>query len=237
MTDRYIDICVVTYNRLEYLRRCVWSIIMSTKVPYRLFVISDASTDGTNEWMEEMRDHSKIFKIIINEENLGTAKTLNRVIRATDSPWYVQACDDMYFHRGWDDAAARMISAFDDCGIASFWDFPIKDFDLEKRRVNDFAYYRQSSGLACSVIDRKLFEEVGGYYMPDEFKMGYFAKKFCKEAGEAGKQGFKRWKQYLSIPEYAVQMDRTKRYSQEYLYHDYAIRRNREKRRFKNQQT
>lgn len=49
--DGVVDICVVTYNRLQYLQNCIWSILASTRIKYRLFVISDNSTDGTNKWL------------------------------------------------------------------------------------------------------------------------------------------------------------------------------------------
>ena len=105
---------------------------------------------------------------------------------------------------------------------------------IQQKIVNDHAYFRQTTGLACTLMNRDLFNMVGGFKMSDDVKMGYFAKGFCRAATELGKKGdIKRWKQYLTRPEYAVQMDRTKRYSQEYLYGDYAERRNREKRKFK----
>ena len=130
--SEHIDICVVTYNRLEYLRRCVWSIIMSTNIPYRLFVLSDCSTDGTNEWLRDMEFHSKIYGVIINEDNIGTARSFNSVIQSTISEWFVMACDDMYFHRGWDKAAITLTEEFGDCGMASFWDFPDRPNDTAK---------------------------------------------------------------------------------------------------------
>lgn len=233
MNGELLDICIVTYNRLEYLRRCVWSIIMSTTVPYRLFVLSDHSLDGTEVWMREMRHHSKIYKVLFNESNMGTAYSFNRVIRDTESSWFVQACDDMYFHRGWDKAAIGLTKEFDDCGMASFWDFPKRENDTARKPINDNTDFRQSTGLACTLMNRDLFNRVGGYVLPEGIKMGYFAKGFCKSATELGKEGFTRWRQYLTVPEYAVQMDRTKRYSQEYLYQDYAEKRNKEKRKFK----
>jgi glycosyltransferase involved in cell wall biosynthesis len=58
-----IDICVVTYNRLEYLKLCIWSILASTKINYRLFVLSDCSTDGTNEWLLEMKKMVRLMKL------------------------------------------------------------------------------------------------------------------------------------------------------------------------------
>ena len=125
MNAKTVDMCVVTYNRLEYLKLCVWSILASTKIPYRLFVISDNSTDGTNEWLLEMKKLGKIDEVIINSKNLGSAESFNRVIRATSSEYIVMTCDDMWFHRGWDTACLGILNKFKNSGIITFFNFPI----------------------------------------------------------------------------------------------------------------
>ena len=151
-----LDICIVTYNRLEYLKLCVWSILASTTVEYRLFVISDNSTDGTNEWLLEMKDLGKIDEVIINSENLGSAESFNRVIRATSSDYFVMTCDDMWFHRGWDTAGLEILNKFKNSGIVTFFNFPINNKDSQLKRVSDKAYFRQSTGLGSSIISRAL---------------------------------------------------------------------------------
>lgn len=236
MIDR-LDICVVTYERLEYLKRCIWSIIMTTKVPFRLFVLSDHSTDDTNEWLKEMKEHGKIHEIIINKENEGAARSFNKIIRASDSEWFVTSCDDMYFYRGWDDMVVNIAKEFEDCGMVSFWDYPAGGDYIKKKAINEHVYIRQKTGLACTLMYRPLFDMVGGYKLPEGIKMGYFAKDFCDGATHLWRKGaIKRWKQYITILDYAVQMDREKEYSQNYLYWDYTLRRNKEKSKFKEYQ-
>ena len=190
-----LDICIVTYNRLEYLKLCVWSILASTTVEYRLFVISDNSTDGTNEWLLEMKDLGKIDEVIINSENLGSAESFNRVIRATSSDYFVMTCDDMWFHRGWDTAGLEILNKFKNSGIITFFNFPINNKDSQLKRVSDKAYFRQSTGLGSSIISRALFDKVGGFVLPEGLKMGYFAKGFCKKSELSG---LSRSKQYLT---------------------------------------
>lgn len=235
-----LDICIVTYNRLEYLKLCVWSILASTAVEYRLFVISDNSTDGTNEWLLEMKDLGKIDKVIINYENLGSADSFNRVIRATSSDYFVMTCDDMWFHRGWDTAGLEIINKFKNSGIVTFFNFPINNKDSQLKRVSDKAYFRQSTGLGSSIISRALFDKVGGFILPEGLKMGYFAKAFCKKSELSG---LSRSKQYLTNPFYSEQMDRRNpgstdtsplKLSQEHLYFEYNSRRASEKNKFKN---
>jgi len=196
-----LDICIVTYNRLEYLKLCVWSVLASTSTKYRLFVISDNSTDGTNEWLLEMKELGKIDEVILNSENLGSAESFNRVIRATSSDYFVMTCDDMWFHRGWDTASLEILNKFKNSGIVTFFNFPINNKDSQLKRVSDTAYFRQSTGLGSSIISRALFDKVGGFVLPEGLKMGYFAKGFCKSSVLSG---LVRSKQYLTNPFYSA---------------------------------
>jgi rhamnopyranosyl-N-acetylglucosaminyl-diphospho-decaprenol beta-1,3/1,4-galactofuranosyltransferase len=59
---------VVTYNRLDLLKRNIYSLREQTKEINALLVINNGSTDGTKEWLEEQEDI-----IVISQENLGGA--------------------------------------------------------------------------------------------------------------------------------------------------------------------
>lgn len=59
---------VVTYNRLELLKRCVESLKSQTRKPDELIVVNNNSTDGTFEWLSKQNDIT-----VINQENLGGA--------------------------------------------------------------------------------------------------------------------------------------------------------------------
>lgn len=241
MNQETVDICVVTYNRLPYLQNCIWSIIASTKIPYRLFVISDNSTDGTNEWLLEMKKNKKIDEVLINSENLGSAESFNKVIRATSSNYFVMTCDDMWFHRGWDVASIQILNEFKDCGMVTFFNFPINENDTQLTKMNNYTYRRQSTGLGSTLMSRELFNAVGGFSLPNGIKMGYFARELCKRALATN---LRRKKQYLTNPYYSEQMDRHNpgskeknppKLSQEYFFTEYNSRRSAEKNKFKNQ--
>jgi len=231
-----IDICLVTYNRLAYLQNCVWSIIASTIIPHRILVLSDASTDGTNEWLLEMQKHKKIDKVVINKSNLGSPQSFNRIIKESSSKYFVMACDDIWFHRGWDTASIKVLNEFQDCGMVTFFNWPVID---QSARVNNTAHKIQLTGLAGTLMSREIFDAVGGFSLPANMKMGLFAKELCKNALKCN---FTRKYQYVTIPEYAVQMDRNNpsdppdkdppKLHQEYLFVEYNQMRAKEKQAF-----
>lgn len=234
--DSTIDICVVTCNRLEYLKNCIWSIIASTKIDYRLIVIDDNSSDGTAEWLNNMKKLGKIDQAIINDENLGSPSTINKVIRASKSNVVAVISDDIWVHRGWDIKSFKIFTEFKDCGMVSFWNFPVGNHHLKIRKD---AYKIQSIGVAALLLSRELFDAVGGYELPSNLKMGYFSKIFCKKATSTK---LKRKYQYLTYPYYAEQMDRNNpgtegpkpKLNQEHLYSEYNKRRGVEKNKHKN---
>ena len=224
-----IDICVVTCNRLPYLQNCIWSILASTKINYKLFVLSDNSTDGTNEWLLDMKSHNKIDEVIINDKNIGSANSLNKIIGYSTSDWFVRTDDDIYFHRGWDVACINIINEFNDCGIISFYNSIINDRG-SITPINDHVYHRMATGMGGCMIKRELFDIIGGFELPDNILMGLFGFVFCKAATRVN---VIRKKQYITIPEYGVQMDKNLKLQQNYLFTEYIKMRKRERTKHK----
>ena len=195
------DIIISTYNRYSYLYKCVWSIIATTKTPYRLIVVDDNSTDGTNEFLKDMKDRGLLI-YHRNEKNLGTAKTLNKGISMVKSSWFVMANDDMYFYRGWDIEVMR-ISQIPDCGIVTFFDYTRFKF-VKTKQIDDKTIKIKSSGLGACFINKKLFNKAGGFSLPKGKKMGFFASSFCERSL---KTNIVKNKHYATVPHYAHHMD------------------------------
>ena len=69
---------VVTYNRKNLLKRCLDAVVGQTYKPYAVYIIDNASTDGTKEsvksWGYYNSDVSGIkFKYILNDKNEGSS--------------------------------------------------------------------------------------------------------------------------------------------------------------------
>lgn len=202
-----IDICIVTYNRLEYLKKCINSIIASTSIKYRIFVIDDGSIDGTKEWLIKQQNRGLIFDVILNKKNLGTATNFNIVIDKSTTPFFVMCNDDMYFHRYWDFAVMDIINKHDDCGIVSFYDYTRYNLDDGVSKVDDLTLMVPRTGLGSAILNRDLFNKSGKFILPEGAKMGYFATPFCVRCS---KTEIKRNKHYATIPNYVTNMDVSK---------------------------
>jgi len=79
--NEYVEICVLTYNRLEFVSACLSSIINYTKVPFRLFVIDNGSTDGTIQYLQSLKDKELIYDLQLNDKNQGISAPKNNFLK------------------------------------------------------------------------------------------------------------------------------------------------------------
>lgn len=93
MQDRVIAVCVCTYNGERYLREQLESIAAQSRLPDRLVVFDDRSTDGTVDILRNFADKAPFpVQTEINSDNLGPALNFSQISRIKDAD-YVFCCD------------------------------------------------------------------------------------------------------------------------------------------------
>lgn len=200
-----VDVCIVTFNRLTYLEKCINSLLATKRVKGKIIVHDDGSTDGSVEWLEMMLKRNKIQVLL--KGKLGTARALNNAINASNTKMVIISNDDMYFYRGWDYSFMGTFIRNPDCGIVTMYDFARLNLD-NGYNVSDCNYRKIiRSGMGCTAIRRKLFDHVKGFNLKAKMNMGYFASSFC---AKVEKSSFKEKIHYATIPNYAVHMDSPK---------------------------
>ncbi len=110
---------VVTYNRKDAVTGCVARLLGQSRPPERVFVIDNASTDGTPERLAEAgwRDHPAVEYVRL-DRNTGGAGGFHDGMRrahAAGFDWIWIMDDDAQPSR---DALALMAAHFDDPGVA-----------------------------------------------------------------------------------------------------------------------
>jgi len=74
-----IDILITTYNRIDFLKRTVESFIAKNReLPFRLFIIDDCSTDGTQEYLFSLQKQRQL-DLYLNSERRGLAFSLDMI--------------------------------------------------------------------------------------------------------------------------------------------------------------
>ncbi len=68
MTRNDIAVGIVTFNRLELLKKVIGGLRKQTVSPGSIYVINNSSSDGTEKWLAEQDD-----LIVITQDNLGSS--------------------------------------------------------------------------------------------------------------------------------------------------------------------
>ena len=99
-----IGLHITTFNRLEFTKQCVQSIIWSKPQNTEMIIVDNASTDGTVDYLYNLTDAGYTDNIIFNKENKHLGYAVNQ-------GWEVlsKTCDvlgwinnDFLFEPGWE---------------------------------------------------------------------------------------------------------------------------------------
>lgn len=74
-----ISIIIVSYNTADFLRNCLASLRDSEDVEKEVFVVDNASTDNSAQWVE---NHFPEVNLIVNKQNRGFAAANNQALKS-----------------------------------------------------------------------------------------------------------------------------------------------------------
>ena len=191
------DVIALSYNRLSCTKEFIRSFFSCTKVPSHLYLIDNASTDGTQEFLKTVGavpPHT--ISVICNNENLGFVDGMNQGIALTSAPYVCLANNDLIFTKGWLTEIISIFDTYDTVGIINphsnnFGRYPPKGVsiheyakDLNRQFGGTFVEMPHCIGF-CMVIRREVIEKVGG--LSAEFSPFFFEDAdYVMKAKEAG---------------------------------------------------
>jgi len=175
MRSAAVDIIILTWNQKQVLVDCVESFFTHTKVPCRLIIIDNASSDGTREYLAALKGTDIIdLKFLLNSENIGFVKGMNQGISISDAPFVCLANNDLVFTKGW---LEEIISVFEsnknigvlnpssnNLGVRPGSDVEIDAFSsaLQQKFKGVFGEMPFCIGF-CMVIRREVIKKIGGF--------------------------------------------------------------------------
>ena len=101
MVSSLTSIIILTFNQLEYTKKCVKSLRRHTPEPHEIIFVDNGSTDGTVKWLKTMVQENENFTLIENERNLGFAKGCNQGIEASQGEFILLLNNDVVVAEGW----------------------------------------------------------------------------------------------------------------------------------------
>ena len=198
-----ITIIILTWNGLEYTRRCIESIRAHTHdTAYHLLVVDNGSSDGTLEWLRSQ----PAIRVIANERNLGFARGNNQGMAATppdhdvlllnndtlivQDHWLAHLSDVAHSHPAYGIVGCTLLHANGSLQHAgtymptdSFWGCQIGGGEAY---IGQYPGVREVEGItgACMYIRHDVRALLGGF---DEAYTSYFEDTdYCLQAQQAG---------------------------------------------------
>jgi glycosyltransferase involved in cell wall biosynthesis len=93
-----ISVALIVYNGAEYMRTQLDSIIAQTHKVEEIIVCDDASSDNTQEILEEYKkNNSDLFFVHYNKQNIGPTKNIEKAIQACTGELILLADQDDYW--------------------------------------------------------------------------------------------------------------------------------------------
>lgn len=136
---------MVSYQRLEYTKRTLQSILDTTPdVPQCEVVIVDnhSTEEGVVEYLSKMFANNKKLTVVFNPENNGWGSAINLVFRTLDwksFDYILFSNNDVIYKPNWFEEAEKLMTKYPQIGILGLWKHPyhgIKQF-LEDLVIKD----------------------------------------------------------------------------------------------------
>jgi GT2 family glycosyltransferase/Flp pilus assembly protein TadD/glycosyltransferase involved in cell wall biosynthesis len=189
------SIIILTYNQIEYTKKCIDSIFKNTSEPFELIVVDNGSSDGTVKYLESEvlgRNTAVRLKLIKNKENKGFAGGNNQGIAAATGGYILLLNNDVVVTSGWLEILVNCAERSSKIGIvgprSNYVSGPqlVKEVSYNTTNLEGLSEYASKfadtySGQVqrvlrvvgfCMLIKRLVIEKIGG--LDDRYGLGNF---------------------------------------------------------------
>ena len=183
------SIIVLTTNLLAYCRLCVASILANTEYPnYELIIVDNASTDGTQEYLDALSAVHPHVRTLRNTEPRSFAANNNQALAVANGDVLILLNDDTMVPRGW---LTRFVDYLRDpilgligpatnrtCNEAEI-SAPYETYGEFLRFANELAVDHEGErvpirmlAMFCTAMRRDVFERIG--FLDERYEVGMF---------------------------------------------------------------
>lgn len=198
-----VSVVVLAYNNLEYTQACLHSLELYSDYPnLEVIVVDNASTDGTQAYLQEWVARGPDRKFIANKANLGFSAGNNVGLAAAQGEYLVLLNNDTYVTPGWVRTMIAHLQRNPDVGLVG----PVTNNIGNEARIEihysnmeemidtaqrfTLRHAGQSIPLAtaaffCVMLTRRAYEDVGP--MDEAFGVGFFEDDdYCRRLEQKG---------------------------------------------------
>lgn len=159
--NNFVNITIVTYNRLSATRRCIESVLATADYAYVLTVVDNGSRDGTVEWLQEQKAEGQINNLILHPVNKGVARAANDGWEAEPARYYMKLDNDIIMQKqGWLSPMARVLDQRAEVGAVAYnvepISYPVVEIGGLPLRIKN-----GNLGGCCIMIPERIHRELG----------------------------------------------------------------------------
>ena len=164
----YVNVCVVTFNRRDFTKQAIESILKNTRYPHVITVVDNNSQDGTKEYLTEIKREGIIKNLILLDENIGVAKASNLAWQEEPgAAYYLKYDNDIVIQKpDWLMNMVKVVDRIPELGAIGYnfepSSYPGQEINGHKIRIKRDA----NIGGACYLIPKRVEEKLG-YWCED----------------------------------------------------------------------
>ena len=197
---KLISIVILSFNKLEYTRICLSSLLKSSYPEFEIIVVDNGSTDGSVEWLRDFQQTAARsgcqMKLICNRSNVGCSTARNQGIDEANGEFVVFCDNDIALcSASWLEKMSSLLMEKDSNGmVGPKIIYPFEPFAIQcagvavspsgriqfrgrgaSRFESAFNFMAEVQALisACCMVKMSVLEQVGGFdevYNPVEFE-------------------------------------------------------------------
>ena len=118
MDNPIISIIVLSWNRELLLRNTILSLLVTTKYNFEIFIVDNASTDGSKEWLQVFSNFYPSIKVFFLDENIG-GEAFNIPLSEVKGKYVLFSENDLEYLPGWDEYMIHQFESFPELGQLS----------------------------------------------------------------------------------------------------------------------
>ena len=178
---QFVNICMVTYNRLDFTQQAIDSIVTHTRFPHVITVADNNSQDGTRDYLSRLHSKGIIKNLILLNENIGIARASNLAWQMEpEAEYYLKYDNDIVIQKkNWLSDMITVVDAVPEIGVLGY-NFEPKSYPLVTACGVKFRYKEiENIGGACILIPKRTKNKIGywcedyGLYGEEDADMGW----------------------------------------------------------------
>jgi len=126
-----VSIVMLTFNALEYTRRCVDSLSRHTSYLHEVIFVDNGSSDGTKDYLRDVVAANANYQLIDNETNLGFSAGNNQGVKAAGGQYVLLLNNDVLVADGWLESLVSALERDERIGMVG----PVSNYVSGRQRL------------------------------------------------------------------------------------------------------